>query len=267
MRFRFLGTGTSFGVPVIGCQCATCTSSDARDRRTRSGALLELPGGRLLVDAPPELRLQLLAAEVDRIDAVWLTHTHADHLHGLDDLRIFSLRSGQPLPVHVSQRHHDEVVERFNYVFDARVQPPRGTSKPRLVLEPFDSSPPPAPGTSLPAVSVLGATLHPLELPHGPATVYGFRVGPLGYVTDAKTIPPAALAALEGVDTLVLNALWYGDPHPTHFNIEEAIDMARRIGARQTWLTHLTHRVRHADLERDLPAGIAPACDGLELTF
>lgn len=256
MRLRFLGTGTSFGVPVIGCHCEVCRSGDVRDRRHRSGALLEVPGGRLLVDASPELRLQLLGAGVDEIDAVWITHTHADHIHGLDDLRIFSLRSGRPLAVHVSRVHHDELVTRFSYIFDAAVRPPHGTSKPRLELVPFDADA---------AVPVLGETFHPLEVPHGPATVFGFRIGPLGYVTDAKHLPPAALERLEGVQTLVLNALWFGDPHPTHFNIEEAIEVARLVGAEQTWLTHLTHRTSHAELERRLPPGIQPAWDGLVL--
>jgi phosphoribosyl 1,2-cyclic phosphate phosphodiesterase len=253
---RFLGTGTSFGVPVIGCHCEVCSSDDPRDRRTRSGAVLDLPQGRLLVDASPELRLQLLAAGVDEVHAVWITHTHADHIHGLDDLRIFSLRSGRALRVHVSRDHHDELVTRFGYIFDAAVQPPRGTSKPRIELVPFEPDA---------EVSVLGETLHPLRVPHGPATVYGFRVGPLGYITDAKTLPARALEQLEGVRTLVLNALWFGDPHPTHFNIEEAIEMAKQVGADETWLTHLTHRTSHAELERRLPAGIHAAWDGLEL--
>jgi phosphoribosyl 1,2-cyclic phosphate phosphodiesterase len=254
LKLRFLGTGTSFGVPVVGCDCPTCTSRDPRDRRTRSGALVELANGTLLVDAPPELRLQLLASGTSRVDAVWITHTHADHIHGLDDLRIFSLKSGCELPVHVAREHAGELSTRFAYVFDDAVQPPRGTSKPHLELRPF------APHAPVP---VLGTELHPLQLPHGPATVYGFRVGRLGYVTDAKEIPPPALAALEGVSTLVLNALWFGHPHPTHLNIEEAVEVALRVGAEQTWITHLTHRVRHDELAEWLPEGIAPAHDGL----
>lgn len=188
------------------------------------------------------------------MDAVWVTHTHADHIHGLDDLRIFSLKTRRDLPVHASRRHIDELERRFAYIFDDGVQPPRGTSKPHLELVPFAPHQP---------VSVLGSTLHPLELPHGPATVYGFRVGGLGYVTDAKELPPPALATLEGVRVLVLNALWFGNPHPTHLNIEEAVEVARRVGAEQTWITHLTHRVGHAELAEWLPDGIAPAHDGL----
>ena len=255
MKLTFLGTGTSFGVPVVGCGCAVCSSADPRDRRTRSGAVLDLPGGTLLVDASPELRLQLLAADVRRLDAVWITHPHADHLHGLDDLRIFSVRSGRDLDVHVAAEHADEIRTRFRYAFDDAPQPP-GTSRPQLRLRPHDG---------LAALDLCGTSVRPLPVPHGDKTVFGLRVGPLGYVTDAKLLTPEALAGLAGVETLVLSALWWGDPHPTHFNIEEAIEAARTVGARRTWLTHLTHRSSHADLERTLPDDVRPAHDGLTL--
>jgi len=254
LRLRFLGTGTSFGIPVIGCRCAACTSENPRDRRTRSGALLELAAGRLLIDAPPELRLQLIEAQVAHVAAVWITHTHADHVHGLDDLRIFSLRGGREVPLHLHEAHAKELVDRFAYVFDPSVRPLPGTSKPRLVPCPFDATR---------AISLLGETFVPLEVPHGATQVFGFRVGSLGYVTDAKALPDEALRRLAGVETLVLNALWFGDPHPTHFNIEEAVDAARQVGARRTYLTHLTHRVRHEEVAAWLPEGIMPAYDGL----
>ena len=253
MRLTFLGTGTSFGVPVVGCGCTVCRSADPRDRRTRSGALIEHADRTLLVDASPELRLQLLAAGAARIDAVWLTHPHADHLHGLDDLRIFTVRSGRDLPLHLARAHVADVRSRFAYVFDG-VEAPVGTSKPRLRLEPFDGPD---------AVDLPVGPVRPVAVPHGEMTVYGLRVGSLGYVTDCKRLPEAALEALEGVETLVLSALWWGDPHPTHFNIEEAISAARVVGARRTYLTHLTHRVGHADLERRLPPDVRPASDGL----
>ena len=256
MKLTFLGTGTSFGVPVVGCDCDTCTSPDPRDRRLRHGALLDLPEGRLLVDTPPELRLQLLAAKVDRVDAVWVTHPHADHLHGFDDLRIFTTRHRMELPVWLAQEYEADVRARFSYIFDDAVVPPPGTTKPRLRLQPF------RPDAS---VELLGASLTPLVLPHGPMTVYGFRVGGLGYVTDAKELTPEVLETLEGIDTLVINALWWGRPHPTHFNVEEAVEAARAVGARRTWLVHMTHRLRHAELEARLPADIRPAWDGLEI--
>jgi phosphoribosyl 1,2-cyclic phosphate phosphodiesterase len=255
LRLTFLGTGTSFGVPVVGCECAVCRSPDPKDRRTRSGALLEFDDRTLLVDAPPELRLQLIASGTTRLDAVWITHPHADHLHGLDDLRIFSVRSGRDLDLHLAAEHADAVRRRFAYAFDGE-SAPTGTSKPRLRIRPFEGTDP---------FEVLGRTVRPLAVPHGNMTVYGLRIGPLGYVTDGKRLPPEALAALEGVDVLVLNALWWGDPHPTHFNVEEAVDAARRVGARRTYLTHLTHRSSHADLENRLPTDVRPAYDGLHI--
>lgn len=238
---------------MVGCGCTVCRSTDPRDHRTRSGALIEHDDRTLLIDASPELRLQLLAAGAARLDAVWLTHPHADHLHGLDDLRIFTVRSGRDLPLHVARAHMDDVRSRFAYVFDG-VEAPVGTSKPRLRLEPFD-----APD----AVDLPVGRVRPVAVPHGSMTVYGLRIGSLGYVTDCKRLPEAALEVLEGVDTLVLSALWWGDPHPTHFNIEEAISAARAVGARRTYLTHLTHRVGHADLEMRLPPDVRPAYDGL----
>lgn len=256
MKLTFLGTGTSFGIPVVGCDCRTCTSEDSRDRRTRHAALLETEVGRLLVDTPPELRLQLLRAGVDRVDSVWFTHTHADHVAGMDDVRIFSARQGHPLPAHAAEAHREELLTRFAYIFDPRIPAPEGTTKPRLDLVPFRAGE---------AVRAVGRDLIPLEVPHGHTRVYGFRCGPLGYVTDAKRLPEDTLRALRGVRVLVLNALWFGHPHPTHFNVEEAVQAARDVGSERTWLTHLTHRLRHRDLLERLPDDVRPAWDGLTL--
>jgi phosphoribosyl 1,2-cyclic phosphate phosphodiesterase len=255
MRLTFLGTGTSFGVPVVGCDCATCTSSDPRDRRTRHGAVLDTDGGRLLVDTPPELRLQLLAAGIDRIDAVWFTHTHADHIHGIDDLRIFTVRRGD-MEAYVPSEYRPLVEHHFNYIFDDAVRPPEGSSKPHIRLHEFSGDEP---------VEIVGESFMPVKVPHGGCTVYGFRVGGLGYVTDAKTLPDEAREILRDVDVLVLNALWFTKPHGSHFNIEEAIEASREVGAGRTYLTHLTHRVRHAELEEKLPEGVFAAFDGLEV--
>lgn len=252
MKLTFLGTGTSFGVPVIGCDCATCTSSDPRDKRTRHGALVETDEGRLLVDTPPELRLQLLAAGVDAVDAIWFTHVHADHIHGIDDVRAFTIRRGD-MPAYVPSEYASTMQRHFQYIFDDTIEPPQGSSKPRIRLYEFDRDP----------VIVVGREFQPVRVPHGGVTVYGFRVGGLGYVTDGKLLPDETLATLRGVDVLVLNALWFGRPHPSHFNVEEAIEAARTVGARRTYLTHLTHRVRHAELLERLPEGVFPAYDGL----
>ena len=258
MRLRFLGTGTSFGIPVIGCSCATCTSTDPRDRRFRHGALLEQGERRLLIDAPPELRLQLLDARVGSVDAVWITHCHADHVHGIDDLRAFTVRPPRRLELWAPPECAHILRTRFDYIFDEDMRPEEGTSKPELALRELPD---------VDALDIAGFRMQPIAVRHGRSTPLGFRCGALGYITDAKTVPPASMDLLAGVQVLVVNALWHGNPHPTHMNIEEAVELARAIGAPRTFLTHLTHRVRHAPLAARLPAGIEPAWDGLVIDF
>ncbi len=253
MKLTFLGTGTSFGVPVVGCDCRACTSTDPRDKRTRHGAVVETSAGRLLVDTPTELRLQLIAAGISAVDAIWFTHVHADHIHGIDDVRVFTVRRGD-MPAYVPVEYVPTLEEHFRYIFDPAVEPPKGSSKPRVRLHEI------RPGEPL---EIVGETFVPVKVPHGDVQVYGFRVGALGYVTDAKLLPDDAMEALRGVKVLVLNALWFGKPHASHFNIEEAVEASRLVGAERTYLTHLTHRVTHAELEERLPSGVYAAFDGL----
>jgi phosphoribosyl 1,2-cyclic phosphate phosphodiesterase len=252
VRLVFLGTGTSYGVPQIGCGCRTCTSPDPHDRRTRSSALLESDGQRLLIDTPPELRLQLIAAGVTSVDAVLFTHAHADHVHGIDDLRAISGRASRRLDVYGSAETLAELARRFPYIFDA-TPPQPGTVKPELAAHALVA------GCE---TTIAGMRVQPLALPHGDQTVFGYRVGPIAYLTDAKTVPAAVCARLVGLEVLVLNAL-LPRPHPLHLSIPEAVEAARQIGARHTFLTHLTHDTPHAEFAARLPAGIAPAYDGL----
>ena len=254
MRLHFLGTGTSFGVPVIGCRCATCTSADPRDQRTRHAAVVEEGERRLLIDTPPELRLQLVRAGIASVDAVWYTHCHADHTHGVDDLRVFSVRRGRALPAFADPECLDLLGRKFAYVFDPDMKPLEGTTRPEAELTPY---------RGYETVRAGGFDVLPLPVPHGDMQAYGFRIAGLGYITDAKRLPGRTRAALEGVRVLVLNALWIGDPHPTHFNVEEAVAVASDIGAERTYLTHLSHRVGHRQLEELLPEGVEPAYDGL----
>jgi phosphoribosyl 1,2-cyclic phosphate phosphodiesterase len=252
MRLTFLGTGTSFGVPQIGCDCPVCRSDDPRDRRTRTGAVVEVGGARLLLDTPPELRLQLVGAGIAAVDAVLYTHSHADHVNGIDDLRAFSVRRGEPLPLYGPPESLDAIRRNFGYIFDD-VMPLPGTSKPRLATHALE------PGV---AVSIGGVEVLPLAFDHGPQRVFGYRIGPLAYLTDVKAVPEAARAALSGLEVLVLNALWWRS-HPTHLSIGEAVAVARDLGARRTWLTHLTHETGHEALLGALPPGVEPAYDGL----
>jgi phosphoribosyl 1,2-cyclic phosphate phosphodiesterase len=253
MRLTFLGTGTSFGVPQIGCDCAVCRSTDPRDKRTRSGAVIEAEGSTILIDTPPELRLQLITAGFTRIDAVLYTHEHADHINGIDDLRVFSVRQRRPLPLFGPEETLDRLRASFNYIFDDSVRPYEGTSKPRVTLHRID------PDRS---IRIAGLEVLPLAFQHGHLRVFGYRLGRLAYLTDIKEILPGERDRLQGLDVLVLNALWWR-PHPTHLSISEAIATARDLGARRTYLTHLTHETGHAELEAKLPAGVFPAYDGL----
>jgi len=255
MRLTLLGTGTSFGVPQIGCSCAVCHSSDPKDRRLRTAALLETGSATLLIDTPPELRLQLLAAAPARIDAVLYTHEHADHVNGIDDLRMYSEQRGGPLPIYGAPETLAFLQQSYRYIFDDGVRPLPGTSKPRLSLRPLEAGR---------TTHVAGVPVLALPFEHGQGTVLGFRVGPVGYVTDAKRVAEPERELLRGVELLVLNALWWR-PHPTHLSIPEAIETAQAIGARRTVLTHLTHKTGHAELAARLPAGIEPGYDGQTL--
>jgi phosphoribosyl 1,2-cyclic phosphate phosphodiesterase len=253
VRLTFLGTGTSFGVPQVGCACGVCRSPDPRDRRTRTGALVDVGDVTLLIDTPPELRLQLVTAGRGHVDAVLYTHEHADHINGIDDLRAFSVKQRRSLPIYGPAETLAQVRRSFAYIFDDAVAPFAGTSKPTLT--PHDLEP----GRH---VAVAGVPVLPLSFRHGHARVYGYRIGDLAYLTDVKEVPAPERSQLGGLEVLVLNALWWR-PHPTHLSIGEAVATAQALGAKRTYLTHLSHETGHAELAGRLPAGIEPAYDGL----
>ena len=253
MRLTLLGTGTSMGVPQIGCSCTVCRSSDARDKRSRTSAVIESGSSRILIDTPPELRLQLLAAHVTRVDAVLYTHQHADHTHGIDDLRSFSQLQHASLPIYGPAATIEHLRHAFNYIFDPSVVPLLGTSKPSLEPHAIAAGVP---------ITIAGLDVLPLGFEHGAATVFGYRIGPVAYITDVKRIPADIRTRLAGVRVLVLNALWWRE-HPTHLSISEAVETAQAIGAERTFLTHLTHETSHLELLAALPPSIEPGYDGL----
>jgi len=257
IELLFLGTGTSHGVPVIGCDCSVCRSDDPRNKRTRSSALIRIipddPAAgnptNILVDTAIDFRQQMLRERIDRIDAIIYTHHHADHILGLDDVRVFSDRQGRIdcyAPPFSAQRIRDV----FSYAFGSPSRNNWG-GLPQLNLRVIDGP-----------LQIGGVSIIPIKVPHGPViSVYGYRVGPLAYVTDCNAVPDDAMEQLRDLDVLVIDALRY-TPHPTHFSISEAISAARQINARQTWFTHICHRVDHATLAGELPPDIQPAYDG-----
>jgi phosphoribosyl 1,2-cyclic phosphate phosphodiesterase len=256
-RLIVLGSGTSTGVPVLGCDCRVCTSSDPRNQRTRPSILLSLPRGNLIVDTTPEMRIQLLRERVGRVHAIAFTHHHADHLFGLDDARLFPKHVGGPVPVYC-EAHTEEAIRRvFPYAFseDAARIPSGGV--PQLRFERI------APGV---AFEVLGQTILPVRLEHGRFQVLGFRLGDLAYCTDVSRIPETSWPLLQGLDTLILDALRH-EPHPTHFSLSEALEVIARLRPRRAYLTHLSHGFDHGPTESTLPPGVALAYDGLALSF
>lgn len=249
-----LGTGTSVGVPALGCPCDVCTGGHPRNQRTRCSVVFGLPEGNLLVDTSPEMRLQLLRERIGTIHAVVYTHEHADHLFGLDDLRVFPFYLGHAMPIYCEPQVATRIRASFDYAF-SDLEPTHPGSVPQLELHEIGTEP----------FRLLGADIRPLRLLHGPRfQVLGFRVGRVAYCTDVKSIPDATWPLLTDLDVLVLGALRHR-PHPTHFSIAEAVAAARQIGARQTYLTHLSHELDYDQTNAELPAGIELAYDGLRI--
>ncbi|MFP5236623.1 MAG: MBL fold metallo-hydrolase [Acidobacteriota bacterium] len=259
-RLTFLGSGTSMGVPTVGCDCAVCTSSDPRDRRLRPSALVRWTDAEnaaiervVLIDTGPDFREQALRAGVKHVDAVLYTHAHADHILGMDDLRPLSFaaaRQGGTIPLYAS----DETAEVLKRVYDYTFAPEATyINRARVELKPLEDR------TCVHAVEFLR-----VPVMHGAMEVAGFRFGDTAYLTDVSAIPESSFELLHGLNTLVLPALRH-KPHPTHATVEQAVAWAERIGAQQTWLTHIAHDLGHEATNRVLPKGVAMAWDGLEV--
>ena len=253
-RLIFLGTGTSHGVPVIGCNCPTCQSSDPKDQRTRCSVVLGLPEGNLLIDTPPDLRTQLLREQIGLVHAVLYTHEHADHLFGLDDLRIFAHYLGDDLPIYCAATVERRIRTTFDYAFDPETRAYPAGGIPRLTFRPVSGEP----------LELLGVRAIPIALRHGRGNVWGYRFGNVAYCTDTNEIPAASMALLENLDVLILDGL-RRQPHPTHFSLAEAVEVARRLAPKRTLFTHICHDLLHEATNATLPPGMELAYDGLSI--
>jgi phosphoribosyl 1,2-cyclic phosphate phosphodiesterase len=255
MRIHFFGTGTSHGVPVIGCRCRVCTSRDPRNKRNRTGVWLRDDGHSVALDVSVDFRQGALRHGMERLDAVLLTHPHSDHVGGLDDLRIFSQVSGKPMVLYGTEDTFADIRARFSYAFAPPKEYGGGAPQydPRLADAPF----------SLPG-STGNWEVTPLPVMHGPEPILGYRVGDFAFITDVTEIPDSTLALMQGLKVLALDCL-RDKPHSTHLHFDKAVEYARRIGAEMTYFIHMTHDLEHAETEARLPPEIRLAYDGLEV--
>ncbi|MBK9563801.1 MAG: MBL fold metallo-hydrolase [Saprospiraceae bacterium] len=251
MKITLLGTGTSQGIPVIGCRCTVCTSDDPRDDRLRTSALISIGEYNILIDAGPDFRQQMLIHKITHIDAILLTHEHNDHIIGLDDIRPFNFRQKIDMPIYGQRRVLDDIRLKFAYIFVESPYP----GAPRVVLNEMSYH------TDLEIFP--GIIVQPIHVMHGTLPILGYRIGNLAYITDASDLDQTALKKLVGLDILILNALQHRK-HYSHFSYDEAIIMAQNIQAEATYFTHMSHEMGlHADMEHNFPEKIFPAYDGL----
>ncbi|MDC7235025.1 MAG: MBL fold metallo-hydrolase [Spirochaetales bacterium] len=253
MRITLLGTGTSHGIPVASCGCSVCTSEAEENKRYRCSLWVEVKGSSLIIDTSPEFRLQTVRSGIRDVDGVLITHAHADHLHGIDDLRPFGWK--KKIPIWAKQDVCDEVEARFPYIFRAPLQEGGGT--PDISMNVIDPSRP---------FTVAGVTVTPLPVLHGKLEIMGYRIGSMAYITDCSAISPKTESLLQNLDTIVLGALRY-KTHETHFSIPEALAFIKKISPGRAYLTHFSHDVDHFQLKADLPEGVEPAWDGLTITI
>lgn len=251
MKITILGSGTSTGIPMVGCTCPVCTSTDPRDNRTRASLLVEQNGRYILVDTSTDLRIQAVREKIPRVDAVLFTHAHADHIHGIDDLRGFHFHHRQIVPCYGSRQTLADINGKFGYIFTGRSE--HGYHQ---LLDPHEIDG---------AFELFGMRIMPIPLLHGSMPSTGFRFGNCAYLTDCSRIPESSLPLLTGLDILIIDGLRH-TPHPHHFNIDQAIRVAETIAPGQTYITHLTHEISQRE-EEDLPENIHYAYDGLSFSL
>jgi len=252
----FLGTGTSVGVPMIGCDCSVCQSTNPRNSRYRSSVLFKLSGGNLLIDTGPELRLQLLREKISIVHAVAYTHYHADHLFGLDDVRLFPRMIGGPVPLYCTEEVEVVIRNAFPYAFAADSENLPVGFVPKLIFRRINGA----------SFETLGEQVTPIPLVHSQFTSFGYRIGNLAYCTDVSRIPTQSWDLLEGLDTLIIDCLRF-KPHPAHFCLDEALDVIRTLKPKQAFLTHMSHEFDYETLQRMLPSPVQMAYDGLTIEF
>jgi len=249
----FLGTGTSTGVPVVGCGCRVCTSPNPKNHRLRQSVKIDFGTAVALIDTTPDLRQQLLRDPIPRLDFILFTHSHSDHLMGLDDIRPFNFRQREPIAAFANPHTAKSIKRVFSYIWnDSQI----GGGKPQLNLCEVNGP-----------FQYLGIDIIPIPVRHGDWTILGYRIGPFAYITDTNGIPDTSMELLKGIEVLALDALRPAPKHPTHFTIDEAIEVAGRIGAAKTYLIHLTHDVEHDMVQSTLPTSFHLAWDGLSLEF
>lgn len=249
MRVIVLGSATSTGVPIIGCGCPVCTSSNPKNRRTRSSVFVETHGKNILIDTAPDLRFQALKHSITRLDAVLYTHSHADHTHGIDELRTYNFVNKMVIPCYGSHQTIENITTNFKYIFDDSYA---AGGKPKLqmtfITEDFDFH---------------GIRITPVEINHANWIIFGYRIGEMAYLTDCSGIPEESMKKLQGLHLLIIGALRY-NPHPAHFNVEQAVNVILKIKPKFAVFTHMGHEIEYEELSRRLPEGIMPGYDGME---
>ena len=248
IQLTVLGSGTSMGVPTLGCHCAVCESTDSHDKRTRPSILLEHTGHNVLVDTTPDFRTQAMRARLERLDAVLYTHAHADHIMGLDDIRPYNLKQKSLIPIFGSAETLATIQRQFSYIFDGA---PTESSLPGVELHVIDG-----------AFDVPGIHVVPIPARHGTHAVLGFRFGKAAYLTDFSSVPESSKALLQGLDDFILDALRY-TPHPMHSNVEQSLALVDELKPKRAWFTHICHDLSHVKANAALPANVQLAYDGL----